>query len=217
MRVRCRGHRSTIRQLSALLPADIASNQGLTQAHPQRISAEYPMTYVIGSGTRVRLLARIGDYFFNLLFRITAGARPGTWCRTTGRIRVRPRERDVYVSFRQPAPVANTLNRYQDRHFPAIPAVAVMAMPLICANWPGNHRRRNSRRGRDSVCEQCHLSGEARVRSREWRFPRRAGWKKSSPSMSGGGRWSSIRYHPCRTARLELFSLRRRECGAGPV
>ena len=139
------------------------------------LSAEQPVDFVIGSGNAAfGYLVRIGDALFQSpiafysrrerfdvapgmeTFREPDFNRPATpeclWCHS-GR----------------PLPVAGAINRYQDEVFAAAaiscdrchgPATGHLRAPSA-SNIVNPAKLEPARR--DSVCEQCHLSGEARV------------------------------------------------------
>ena len=154
----------------------ITSNHGLTQKLTRNgISAEYPVAYVIGSGTHAfGYLVRVGDYFFQS--PIAYYGRRKTWDMAPGYEEGANPEFNrpvipecLQCHSRHPRPVAKTLNRYEDPPF--------SEEGISCGRCHGDataHLRKPGRetivnpaklspRARDSVCEQCHLSGEARV------------------------------------------------------
>ncbi|MGH2361814.1 MAG: hypothetical protein ACRDGM_14905, partial [bacterium] len=139
------------------------------------LTAEYPVEYFIGSGNQGHsYLVRIGDY----LFQSPASyyARRRIWDVSPGY------QRDGAPDFNRPVTVeclfchagralavSGTLNRYEDPPFAAEtigcdrchgPPERHFAQPSA-----GNivNPRNLKRRARDSICEQCHLAGEARI------------------------------------------------------
>jgi tetratricopeptide (TPR) repeat protein len=154
----------------------VTSNHGLTQKVTRNgLSVEFPVAYVIGSGTHAYgYLVRIGDYLFQS--PVSYYSRRKTWDVAPGYEENQNPEfnRPVIPECLQchsgrPRPVSNTLNRYLDPPF--------SEEGISCDRCHGDataHLRRPGResivnparlspRARDSVCEQCHLSGEARV------------------------------------------------------
>ena len=139
------------------------------------LSAEYPIAYVIGSGSHAfAYIVRIGDYLFQS--PISYYSRRGIWDVAPGY------ETNSLPDYDRPvtpecltchaghaSPVAGTLNRYES---PAFSATAISCDR--CHGDPSPHLEHPSReniinparlpeRARDSVCEQCHLSGEVRI------------------------------------------------------
>ncbi|MGH9612904.1 MAG: multiheme c-type cytochrome, partial [Bryobacteraceae bacterium] len=154
----------------------ISTPTGMTQAIARRgIVAKYPVAYVIGSGHHAfGYLIRIGDYLFQS--PISYYSRRGAWDMAPGY------EHDRLPDFTRPVtydcllchagssfPVDETMNRYKP------PYVGVTGISCSRCHGPVEaHLRKPSRNNiinparlpskeRDSVCEQCHLAGEARV------------------------------------------------------
>lgn len=154
----------------------ISTPTGMTQAIARHgITAKYPVAYVIGSGHHAfGYLIRIGDYLFQS--PISYYSRRGAWDMAPGY------EHDRLPDFTRPVtydcllchagssfPVDETMNRYKP------PYVGVMGISCSRCHGPVEaHLRKPSRNNiinparlpakeRDSVCEQCHLAGEARV------------------------------------------------------
>ncbi len=139
------------------------------------LAAEYPLAYAVGSGSQGHsYIVRVGDFLFEAPASYYASRR--AWGMSPGY------EQDREPDFERPVtpeclfchagrtkPVAGTANRYHDPPFAeeAIscerchgPADAHLVHPS-----GGNIVRpgRLPPRARDSICEQCHLAGEARV------------------------------------------------------
>ena len=154
----------------------VTSNHGLTQKLTRNgLSAEYPVAYVIGSGTHAYgYLIRIGDYLFQS--PISYYSRRKAWDVAPGY------EQDPNPEFNRPVspeclqchsgrprPVAKTLNRYEDPPFSeeGISCTRCQGDATAHLRKPGRETivnpARLSPRARDSICEQCHLSGDARV------------------------------------------------------
>ncbi len=139
------------------------------------LAAEYEVDYFIGSGNMGRsYLVRVEDYLFQS--PVSYYSRRRSWDVSPGY------QQDLHPDFNRAvtaeclfchagraAPVKGTLNRYQDPPFAAEaiscerchgPVERHLAEPSTgnIAN-PG----RLAPRARDSVCEQCHLGGEARI------------------------------------------------------
>ncbi len=137
--------------------------------------AEYPVDYVIGSGNHAfGYLVRVNGYLFQS--PLSFYSRRKIWDVAPGYEGnrepdfTRPVSAECLVCHSgQPRPVYGTLNRYGDPPFAAEaigcerchgPAVAHLKSPA-----GGNivNPAKLAARPRDSVCEQCHLGGEARV------------------------------------------------------
>src|SRR6266545_328859 len=138
-------------------------------------TADYPVDFVIGSGNHAfGYLIRIGDYLFQS--PLAYYSKRGSWGLAPGYERDREpdfgrpvTEECLVCHSGRPLAVAGTLNRYREPIFaePAIscdrchgPVDAHLAAPsarniVNPAKLPP--------RARDSVCEQCHLGGEARI------------------------------------------------------
>jgi hypothetical protein len=139
------------------------------------LSATYQADYVVGSGSHAfGYLVRINDYLFQA--PISYYVKRGKWDMAPGY------ESDPEPDFSRPVsaecvechaghprPVKDTLNRYET------PAFSVETISCDrCHGDPAAHLRQPSRqnivnpqrlpaRARDSICEQCHLTGETRV------------------------------------------------------
>lgn len=146
------------------------------------LSATWKAEYVIGSGSHAYgLLVSVGDYLFQA--PVSYYAQSARWGIAPGFESApaldfgRPVTAEcLYCHADLPRPVAGTLNRYEN---PPLSGDAIS-----CDRCHGDatahlqHPARDnivnpaalSMRARDSVCEQCHLSGEARVLNpgREW-------------------------------------------------
>ena len=138
-------------------------------------SAEYRIDYVIGSGNHgFGYLAQMGDYLFQS--PIAYYSKRGLWDMAPGYERdrdpdfTRPvTEECLLCHSGRPLPVKGTLNRYRQPPFAAEaiscdrchgPTEAHLAQPS--ARNIVNPAKIAARQ-RDSVCEQCHLGGEARI------------------------------------------------------
>jgi len=139
------------------------------------VSGEYRIAYVVGSGHRAfGYLVQIGDYLFQS--PITYQTQEKAWTMAPGY------EDNPAPDFNRPVssecllchsgkakPVKGTRNRYEN------PAVAEEGISCERCHGPtAQHIAKPSRanivnparlepHARDSVCEQCHLQGEARV------------------------------------------------------
>jgi hypothetical protein len=139
------------------------------------ISGEYRIAYVVGSGHRAfGYLIQIGDYLFQS--PITYQTQQGVWTMAPGY------EENPNPDFNRPVgfecllchsgkvqPVKGTRNRYENPpvtedgiscercHGPAAQHLAKPSRTNIV------NPRRLQPDARDSICEQCHLQGEARV------------------------------------------------------
>ena len=139
------------------------------------LGAEYPVQYFIGSGHQGHsYLVRNGPYLFQS--PVSYYSRRKAWDLSPGY------QGDPNPDFNRPVtpeclfchagrarPVPGTLNRYED------PPFAAEAINCDRCHGPAeNHLAQPSSRNivnpaklpppaRDSVCEQCHLSGEARI------------------------------------------------------
>jgi tetratricopeptide (TPR) repeat protein len=153
-----------------------SSDVGLTQTIERRgIRAQYPIAYVVGSGSHAyAYVVRVGDYLFQS--PVSYYARRGVWDMAPGF------EQDRLPDFTRPVtpecllchagsvfPVDGTLNRFKP------PYVGALGISCDRCHGPVEAHLRNPSRAnivnparlapaaRDSVCEQCHLSGDARV------------------------------------------------------
>lgn len=139
------------------------------------LEAEYNVAYVIGSGNNAfGYLTKIGGYLFQS--PISYYSKRAIWDMAPGYERHREPDFTRPVTMEcllchsgRPLPVSGTLNRYQEQPFAeeAIscerchgPSDAHLAKPS--ARNIVNPAKL-SVRARDSVCEQCHLGGEARI------------------------------------------------------
>ena len=139
------------------------------------LEASYPVAYVIGSGNNAfGYLMQVGSYLFQS--PISYYSKRAIWDMAPGYERDREPDFTRPVTMEcllchsgQPRPVPGTLNRYQPEPFgeTAIscdrchgPSDAHLGKPAA-----GNivNPAKLSARARDSVCEQCHLGGEARI------------------------------------------------------
>jgi hypothetical protein len=139
------------------------------------LEASYPVAYVIGSGNHASgYLTRIGDYLFQS--PVSYYSKRAQWDMAPGYERDREPDftRPVTVECLlchsgQPKPVADTMNRYESEPF----AEAAISCDRCHGSYaahlakPGAGNIVNPaklpERARDSVCEQCHLGGEARI------------------------------------------------------
>ena len=146
------------------------------------LSATWKAAYVIGSGSHAYgLLVSVGDYLFQapVSYYVQSarwGVAPGFESAPALDFGRPVTAECLYCHANLPRPVIGTLNRYEN---PPLSGDAIS-----CGRCHGNatahlkHPARDnivnpavlSERARDSVCEQCHLSGEARVLNpgREW-------------------------------------------------
>ncbi|MBI3473626.1 MAG: hypothetical protein HY013_19905 [Candidatus Solibacter usitatus] len=139
------------------------------------LAAEYAAAYVIGSGHKAfGYLVEIGGFLYQSPFAYYS--ERGMWDVAPGY------EANATLDFNrpvtiecllchsgQPRPVAGTLNRYEPPPF-AVEAISCdrchgpvethLAHPSAASIV---NPRRLPPRARDSVCEQCHLGGEARI------------------------------------------------------
>lgn len=139
------------------------------------VSAEYPILYAVGSGDHaVAYVVRVGDYLFQS--PISWYSKRGIWGMAPGF------EQDRLPDFTRPVTaecldchtgrtlsVELTLNRYEP------PYIGEMGIGCNRCHGRGDSHVRHPSRwnivnparlaggARDSVCEQCHLAGEARV------------------------------------------------------
>lgn len=139
------------------------------------LEATYPIAYVIGSGNHAfGYLTQIGGYLFQS--PISYYSKRAIWDMAPGYERDREPDftRPVTVECLlchsgQPKPVAGAMNRYEAEPFAEAaiscdrchgPSAAHLAKP-----GAGNivNPAKLPVRARDSVCEQCHLGGEARI------------------------------------------------------
>ena len=152
------------------------SKAGAVQIIERRgIRAEYPVAWVIGSGNHASaFVVRVGDYLFQS--PVSWYNRQKVWAMAPGF------EQDRLPDYTRPItaecllchsgrslPIELTINKYQS------PYIAELGVSCDRCHGPVEmHLRRPSRsnivnpakltpRARDSVCEQCHLSGEARI------------------------------------------------------
>jgi hypothetical protein len=149
---------------------------GMTQ-HLERngFSASYPVEYVIGSGNNAfGYLIRIGSYLYQS--PLSYYSTRAIWDVAPGYERDREPDFTRPVTMEcllchsgKPRPAGHTLNRYQNPPFAAEaitcdrchgPEEAHLAKPS--ASNIVNPVKLPAR-ARDSVCEQCHLGGEARI------------------------------------------------------
>src|SRR5216684_4264238 len=145
-------------------------------------AADYPVAWVIGSGHKVfGYLVEMGGFLYQSPFAYYS--ERGMWDVAPGYESNSPLDFNRPVTLEcllchsgQPRPVEGTLNRYQSPSFAAEaiscdrchgPAEKHLARPSA-ANIV--NPRRLPLRARDSVCEQCHLGGEARILNpgRKW-------------------------------------------------
>jgi hypothetical protein len=153
-----------------------SGSDGLTQRIERRgLAAEYPIAFAIGSGNRaVAYVVDVSGYLFQS--PISFYSKRATWDMAPGF------EQDRLPDFTRPIsaecilchtgsvyPVELTLNRYQP------PIVGALGITCDRCHGPTEaHLRKPSRANivnpvrlppaaRASVCEQCHLSGEARI------------------------------------------------------
>jgi len=153
-----------------------SSDAGLTQTVERRgIRAKYPVAYVVGSGSHAyAFVVQLADYLFQS--PVSYYTRRGVWDMAPGF------EQDRFPDFTRAVtaecllchagsvlPVDGTLNRFKQPY--------IVSLGISCDRCHGPvqaHLRNPSRSNivnparlapaaRDSVCEQCHLSGDARV------------------------------------------------------
>lgn len=154
-----------------------SSSDGKTTQYMTRngLTVDYPTAYAVGSGDHAfGYLVKVNDRLFQS--PISYYSRHQIWDMAPGF------EKDPAPEFDRPAvpeclechagglrPVRNTLNRYENPPF--------SQLSISCDRCHGDataHNRKPSRanivnpvtlptRARDSVCEQCHLSGEVRI------------------------------------------------------
>lgn len=146
------------------------------------LTATYPLDYVVGSGAHAYgYLSRVGDFLFQA--PISYYALRAAWDMAPGY------ESDPAPDFGRPVsaeclechagrsrPVAGTLNRYENPPFSneTISCDRCHGDPAEHLRDPGRQNivnpARLSNRARNSICEQCHLSGETRVLNpgRQW-------------------------------------------------
>ncbi|MGI8990548.1 MAG: tetratricopeptide repeat protein [Bryobacteraceae bacterium] len=153
-------------------PGDGKIRIGMTR---EGLTASYPVKYIIGSGNHAHgYLVDISSYLFQA--PISFYSKRGIWDMAPGY------ETDPAPDFSRPVtveclechagrprPVPTTLNRYE------VPAFSEEAISCDRCHGAGSahlkqpsrrnivNARRLSPRARDSVCEQCHLSGEVRI------------------------------------------------------
>jgi hypothetical protein len=155
--------------------AEIAFERG-------EFSGTYQSAYVIGSGTHASgLLIRVRDYLFQAPVSYYAdrgkwGAAPGFESMQSLDFTRPVTPQCLFCHADRARPVPGTLNRYEN---PAVSGEAIScgrchgdAQAHLRNPGPGNivNPAKLPPRARDSVCEQCHLNGEARVLnpSRVW-------------------------------------------------
>jgi len=153
-----------------------SGSAGVSQSIQRRgIGAEYAVAYSIGSGSRaIAYLIQVGDYLFQS--PISYYTKRELWDMAPGY------ESDSLPDFTRPvtpecllchtgnsSPVNGTINRYKQ------PAIGTPGISCDRCHGPvASHLRDPSRnniinpvrlpaKARDSVCEQCHLTGEARI------------------------------------------------------
>src|SRR6266481_1791170 len=146
------------------------------------LTATYPLDYVVGSGAHAYgYLSRVGDFLFQA--PVSYYSQRAAWDMAPGY------ESDPAPDFGRPVsaeclechagharPVTGTLNRYENPPFSSetISCNRCHGDPAEHLRNPGRQNivnaARLSTRARDSVCEQCHLSGETRVLNpgRQW-------------------------------------------------
>lgn len=161
---------------------DATTGTTLIEMTRDQMSARYETEWVIGSGRHAYgYLIRVGDYLYQA--PISWYVRTRAWDMAPGF------ESDPAPDFTrpvsaeclqchadQPRSVAGTLNRYENPPFASesISCDRCHGDPAAHLNKPGKDNIINPARlpirARDSVCEQCHLSGEARILNpgREW-------------------------------------------------
>ena len=152
------------------------SDQGmLHRIRREGREASYAIDYVIGSGNAAfGYLVRVGDAIFQS--PLTYYSERNTWGMAPGMERysdpdfTRPASAEcLWCHAGRPRPVPGSVNRYRS---PPFDAEAISCDR--CHGPPGAHLRspvastifnpaKAAPRERDSVCEQCHLSGLARV------------------------------------------------------
>ena len=155
----------------------VGSGPGKSMASMSRdgITATYSIRYVVGSGAHAYgYLADISGYLFQA--PISSYPKRGIWDMAPGY------ESDPAPDFSRPVtveclqchaghprPVPQTLNRYETPAFSeeAISCDRCHGDSSAHLKQPGRRNivnpRRLPARSRDSVCEQCHLSGEVRI------------------------------------------------------
>jgi tetratricopeptide (TPR) repeat protein len=152
-----------------------ANNEMRQRLERNGFEGEFPVAYVIGSGNHAfGYLVQVGDYLFQS--PVSYYSRKKVWDVAPGYEGDRNPDftRPVTVECLfchsgRPLPVKGTLNRYEKQPF------AEQAISCDRCHGPAEeHLKRPSAativnpkklpvRARDSVCEQCHLGGEARI------------------------------------------------------
>ena len=152
------------------------NDTGMTQTIERRgIRAQYPVAYVVGSGSHAyAYVIKVTDYLFQS--PVSYYTRRDVWDMAPGF------EQDRLPDFTRPVtaecllchagsifPVNGTLNRFKP------PYVGTLGISCDRCHGPVDAHLRNPSRAnivnparlapaaRDSVCEQCHLSGDVRV------------------------------------------------------
>ena len=159
----------------SIFKARSTGNGSVQMIERRGLSAQYPVAYEVGSGNHAfAYLIRMGNYLFQS--PISYYKKRGVWDMAPGF------EHDALPDFTRPVtaeclvchaggsfPVDGTVNRYQE------PMVETTGVSCQRCHGPAEaHMKRPSRdnivnpkrltgSARDSICEQCHLSGEARV------------------------------------------------------
>jgi tetratricopeptide (TPR) repeat protein len=138
-------------------------------------SADHQVAYIIGSGTHAfGYLVQVGDHLFQS--PISYYTKRGIWDMAPGYEEDRRPDFDypitagcLFCHAGQAKPIRGTLNRYEIPPFEneAIKCERCHGPAEAHLRKPVPHSIINPKnlapRARDSVCEQCHLSGEARI------------------------------------------------------
>ena len=154
----------------------VSSPSGMRQRiERQGLRAEYEIAYVLGSGNHAfTYLVRVGDYLFQS--PISYYTQSQKWDMAPGYEKQRRVDFDRPVPLRcllchsgRPLHVRGTLNRYEQPEFAAeaISCERCHGPTAAHLQQPSSSNIVNPRklppRERDSVCEQCHLTGEAQI------------------------------------------------------
>ncbi len=147
----------------------------LQQLERHGVTVEHAVDYVIGSGNHAfGYLVRVGDYLFQS--PVSYYSRRKLWDMAPGYENdrtpdfTRPVTAECLLCHSgRPRPVAETVNRYQNPPFTeeGISCDRCHGPAEAHARGPSStniiNPRKLSARARDSICEQCHLGGEARI------------------------------------------------------
>ena len=154
----------------------VSSPSGMRQRiERQGLRAEYEIAYVLGSGNHAfTYLVRVGDYLFQS--PIAYYTQSQKWDMAPGYEKQRRVDFDRPVTRKcllchsgRPLHVRGTLNRYEQPEFAAeaISCERCHGPTAAHLQQPSSNNIVNPRklppRERDSVCEQCHISGEIQI------------------------------------------------------